>query len=36
MSINEAGLAGLAMFEASGDLDDILIDALSEASDIGC
>ena len=29
--INEAGLAGFAMWETGGDSDDILLDAISEA-----
>ncbi|KAI9444238.1 glycoside hydrolase family 18 protein [Lactarius indigo] len=34
--ISDAGLAGFAMWEAGGDSDDILLDAISSAIGIGC
>ncbi|KAI0305234.1 chitinase [Multifurca ochricompacta] len=34
--INEAKLAGFAIWEAGGDSDDILLDAISEGVGIGC
>jgi GH18 family chitinase len=34
--INNAGLAGFAMWEAGGDSNNILLDAISLGSGIGC
>ncbi|KAH9039546.1 glycoside hydrolase family 18 protein [Lactarius pseudohatsudake] len=34
--ISDAGLAGFAMWEAGGDSDDILLDAISSAIGVGC
>ncbi|KAI9458903.1 chitinase [Lactarius psammicola] len=34
--ISDAGLAGFAMWEAGGDKDDILLDAISSAIGVGC
>ena len=34
--INDANLAGFAMWQAGGDSDDILLDAISSAMDTSC
>ena len=37
--INDAGLLGFAMWEAAGDFEDVLLDAISEAigiEEVGC
>jgi len=34
--IDNAGLAGFAMWQAGGDSDDILLDAMNSAIGVGC